>query len=157
MDIEEFVRRLEDPVFLTLFIAFVWCAIMLLIARVGGWSQLAGYYRATGPGPTQTWGFQSISLRYYTGYNGCITMGTDAAALHLSVWLPFRVGHPNLRIPWEDLHKAATPERFGVIRLFVTRAPQIPLRLRQGQIERLEAARGQPINVVKEGLSTSWS
>lgn len=157
MNIEEFLRRLDDPVFMLLFILFLWCAIMLLISRVGGWSQLAGYYRAGGLGPTQTWGLQSISLRYYTGYNGCVTMGIDAAALHLSVWPPFRIGHPNLRIPWEDLHKAAAPERFGVIRLFVSKAPQIPLRLRQSQIERLEAARGQPIPVAKEGVSALWT
>lgn len=157
MDSEAFVRQLADPKFVLLFVVFSWCAVMILISRLGGWSRLAEDYRADGLSPTQTWGVQSISLRYYTGYNGCITMGSDSAALYLSVWLPFRIGHPNLRIPWGDLSKSATPSRFGVVRLIVSKAPHIPLRLRQSQIERLEAARGQAIPAEPEGARMSWS
>ena len=155
--VEGFVRQFEDPKFLLLFSVLSWCAVMLLISRIGGWSRLAEYYPNNNLEPTQTWGFESVSLRYYTGYNGCINMGCDSAALYLSVWLPFRIGHPNLRIPWSDLHKSAAPIRFGVVRLIVSKAPDIPLRLRQSQVERRESTLGQAIPTDQEGASLSWT
>ncbi len=44
-------------------------------------------------------------------YNGCLTIHSSAEGLHLSVWLPFRLGHPPLFIPWDTVHNA-TAKRF---------------------------------------------
>ena len=41
-------------------------------------------------------------------YSGCLTIYTSPTGLHLSVWLPFRLGHSPVFIPWSAVRNAET-------------------------------------------------
>ena len=84
------------------FAAF-WCGIVFVLASVGGWRRLARTCRATGApgGRMSSWETGRIGG---VPYRNMLTIHASASGLHLSVPLPFRVGHPDLMIPWSAVH-----------------------------------------------------
>jgi hypothetical protein len=104
------------------------------IATLTGWSALAKRFRA-GPGPygeCKTAGpfLYTVYLRYWTHYSSVIRLTAAADAMYLSVLLPFRIGHPPLRIPWDEIQfgRARRLWRNYVV-LTLGSAEQIPMRI----------------------------
>ena len=74
-----------------------WFALMYLISRISGWSQLALYYQDVSPYEGRRRRFQSASMRWMMGYNkNCLTFGPSRDGLHISIMFPMRIAHPNL-------------------------------------------------------------
>ena len=87
-----------------LFVPFVWILVSFVIARIGGWSRLAKVYPAQANTlDGESWRFQSILMRWATGYNNCVTVGANPLGLGLSVLFLLRIGHPPLLFPWSDI------------------------------------------------------
>lgn len=80
----------------------IWCAVVFMLAVIGGWSRLAQYYQASSKFEGKTWGFRSGRMGI-TNYSGCLTIGVNDYGLYLAVFPLFRVGHPPLFIPWYDI------------------------------------------------------
>jgi hypothetical protein len=119
----------------------IWTLTVVLIARIGGWSQLAREY----PARTQLGGrrfrFQSGRMRLGTGYGSCLMVGSDPAGLHLEVLFPFRPGHPALFIPWSDVTVRDDRKSVrGGITLGFSRVPEVPLVLSGKLVEQLADA-----------------
>ena len=125
----------------------LWLTVCYLISIVGGWSRLAKEYRSDSRVDGRRWSFQSGSMRFGTSYTNVLTVGAGEAGLSLSMFILFRVGHPPLLIPWSDLRKHDASGWFRGQRLTSTKAPSVVLRFRSGLIEKIEAARGQPIEM----------
>ena len=87
------------------FVAFIglFIGLFILIARLSGWTTLAAFYRLSGSFSGECWRFRSGELRWKMGYNNCLTVGVNPAGLYLSVFFLFRLGHPDLFIPWADV------------------------------------------------------
>jgi hypothetical protein len=79
-----------------------WCWLIWFLAHISGWSNLAHYYRATGPFHGTVRHFRSGQLGW-SNYGLCLTIGTNAEGLYLAVLLPFRPGHPPLFVPWAQV------------------------------------------------------
>jgi hypothetical protein len=99
-----------DPLIVTalpLAFAAVWCAVLSIIARVGGWSALADSYRAdsTHDGPRKR--FQSIAIERLraipVAVNNVAEVGVEGSHLRLAMFGPFRPFHPPLKIPFADI------------------------------------------------------
>jgi hypothetical protein len=90
------------PLFLVLFAAS-WVFILTLMAKLGGWSELAHRYaRPPDARPSTRFYFQSMVLRSPgMGYHGCVNIGASERGLFLSTIPPFQFAHPQLMIPWE--------------------------------------------------------
>jgi hypothetical protein len=135
-----------------IFIAFVafWCLVCTLIGLVSGWSALSRRFTAQSQplgeflqaGPL----FYSVYLRFWGHYSSVVRVISATDALYLSVLLPFRPGHPPLRIPWNEITLGRTKflwQKFIVLTL--GNEEQIPLRipermaLKLGLMERLPA------------------
>jgi hypothetical protein len=82
-----------------------WCAIMYWISFMGGWRQLATRYRSSSPISGTAWRFRSATLhhRMESNYGSCLKLTANEEGLGLSVFFPFRVGHPPLFIPWSEM------------------------------------------------------
>ena len=79
---------------------FLWTIVSWFIALLSGWRLLAQRFRTKRSSFTrQKWYMQSARTRFGTHYNGCLTIGADAAGLYLAPMLMFRSGHPPLFIP----------------------------------------------------------
>jgi hypothetical protein len=70
---------------------------------IGGWAALAKRYRATNAPPGKQFSFQSAQLGM-ANYGSCLTIVVSADGLYLSVFPPFRFGHPPILIPWAEIH-----------------------------------------------------
>mgnify|MGYP001793864918 CR=1 FL=1 len=82
-----------------------WCLVVFLIAKLGGWQQLAEAYRIeqypTGRSRRRG-GLQTIYLNK-SRYKGSVTIDYDEYGLYMQTMILFRIGHPLLYIPWEDV------------------------------------------------------
>lgn len=95
----------------TLALLAMWCLLLMLLARLGGWTAVARTYRATEPGHGLLYRFQSGSFAW-VDYNGVLTLHVSADGVRIAVLWPFRPGHPPLMIPWQAIHVVEVIERW---------------------------------------------
>ena len=88
--------------FLVIFPLF-WCAICLLLSRVGGWSRLARHY-GTDEKPSGLKSTMQSAKINLVSYNNCLTVHVSEAGIYLSIMFLFRLGHQPVMIPWRDIH-----------------------------------------------------
>jgi hypothetical protein len=85
--------------------AGMWCAVSLLLSRMGGWFRLAQEF----PAHAQPSGRRFIMQGGMVGrvqYSGCLTIYSSPEGLYLSVLFPFRLAHPPIFIPWGAIQGA---------------------------------------------------
>ena len=74
---------------------------------------------------------QSASMRG-VGYRSCLTIGTGVEGLYIAVLFLFRVGHPPLFIPWNDIKiRRKKILGFPLLVLKFARAPAVALTIPQ--------------------------
>ena len=135
------MQALAFPILL--FIGF-WLALNFLISFLTGWLALARIYRATQPFEGERWYFQSAKFRFTSGYKQVLTIGANTEGLFLSVLFLFRVGHPPLFMPWQDI--STRPTKFLWFQMYqfeFRQAPSVSLRLKENLGENIQAAAGQ--------------
>lgn len=114
-----------------------------IAAAVGGWGQLANYYRATNP-------FEG-KKRVASGgmglanYGFSLLLGADARGFSMETTGFVRTGHAPLFIPWSDV-KATEASGLFAPRVLVefSRAPGIVLRLTKKTVLQLKEGAGAP-------------
>jgi hypothetical protein len=91
----------QTPLEFLVFFVVMWVGVSLLLSKISGWSRLAEHYRLVGSfaGPKSY--MCSAMFRRFVGYNNVLIVGFDQTGLYLAVWIPFRIGHPPLLIPWQ--------------------------------------------------------
>jgi hypothetical protein len=98
---------LSTPYAFAVFFVALWCLISLIVSFVGGWHKLSLRFRAQSEpyGDTRTAGpfFYGVQMKYRLGYNNVIRITAAEDALYLSILFLFRVGHPPLRVPWNEI------------------------------------------------------
>lgn len=119
----------QNPSYSFLFFVLLWVAISFLISRLSGWGDLASYYSYNGQLVTRKLYLQSGSLRWLTGYRGCLTIGATPEGLYLAVLFLFRMGHEPLFIPWREISIRRKNIIFGLrmLEFRFNHAPTIPL------------------------------
>ena len=121
-----------------LFLA-VFLLVMFLLSAMSGWRRLAHQYRAHGPAPASRrylcWG--QMGPVYF---RNCLTVGGDERGLYLAVFLPFRLFHPPLLIPWSELH-GRVQERliFTTCDTFEVGPDRVRVRIRSRNLERFDS------------------
>jgi hypothetical protein len=94
----------------------VWCAICFFISLLTGWFDLGRRFkRQSDPyGETKSVGplFYTIYMRLWSHYSSVIRLTAASDALYVSILFPFRIGHPPLRIPWDEIKFARTRHFF---------------------------------------------
>lgn len=89
-----------------------WCA-MHVVSLLSGWQKVARQFPANRPPGGARFNIQSVSLRGIN-YNNCLTIYRDDFGLHVYPWLPFRVAHPPLLIPWTEIHNPVESKFLGM-------------------------------------------
>ncbi len=127
------------PHFLLIFPFFifgVWVLVSLLTSSLSGWGLLASHFSSDRQpsGNTTTAGpfFYVVYLRFWTHYGSMVRVTAANDALYLSVLFLFRIGHPPLRIPWNEIRFSTTTyffRRYMVLTLGTDE--QVPMRISQ--------------------------
>ena len=98
---------IDDRVWLWLWFPFAfvgaWTGIVLLLSRIGGWHELAQRYPATCSCTGEQFRMQSARMRWGAAYSNIVNLGADSSGLFLSIFPPFRAGHPPLFISWSEI------------------------------------------------------
>jgi hypothetical protein len=150
-----FIQR--NPAAVLVFVVAFWCFIIFLVSMVTGWfaltrrfrkqSEPCGEIRSAGPF------FYTVYMRYWCHYSSGIRLTAASDALFLSVILPLRIGHPPLRIPWNEIQFGRT-RRFlrDYIDLTLGSEERIPLRIPErmaaklGLLDRVPGQAAKPDN-----------
>jgi hypothetical protein len=124
-------------VYLSLFVAagFAFLALICFLnSLLSGWHLLASRFCAQSEPYDQTLSagpyFYTVYMRFWTHYSNIITLIAVEDALYLSVMFSFRVGHPPLRIPWNEIEFSQTRRfwwRYAVLTL--GEEEKIPMRI----------------------------
>lgn len=97
---------LSSPYSFVILFAALWCAICFLVSLLSGWYSLSKRFRKQSEpyGETRIAGplFYSVRMRF-GNYGNSIRLAAAEDALYASVLFLFRVGHPPLRIPWDQI------------------------------------------------------
>jgi len=130
--------------------AFVgmWLLVSFLLSAMGGWRALAQQYAAQSAFSGTRFRFRSAQLGGYVNYGSCLTLGATPHGLYLAVLPFFRMAHPPLFIPWNDItaHEARS-WFFAAIEFEFARAPGASLRLSRGLAQALLDASGSHVLV----------
>ena len=134
------MESIIDRYFFLFFLA-LWFGISFLLSVFGGWRQLSKCYRSTGFFKGRKFYFQSAAMRLLTGYNRVLILGINSEGLYLSILFLFRVGHPPLLVPWEDISWTEKPGRFfGGFKLQFASCPSIPFLISRRLMEKIANA-----------------
>jgi hypothetical protein len=133
----------RTPFFIIFFALSMMVIVSFFIALVGGWFELGWAYRATRDFAESSWRFQDAQFRLLTGYNNILTVGSNAEGLYLAVFFPFRIGHPPLFIPWQDVSvRLGRFLWFRVYKFEFRQVPSVHLRLREELGKKIQIAAG---------------
>jgi hypothetical protein len=116
MPASAFDNSLVSDLGIALFCIIFICGVGFLISLQSGWFSLGRRFkRQSDPyGETKTAGpyFYTVYMRWWSKYSSMIRLTAAGDALYVSILFPLRIGHPPLRIPWDEI-------RFGRTKLFL--------------------------------------
>jgi hypothetical protein len=142
-------------VFLIVFPLF-WSGIVYLIARFGGWSDLAKHYAIQEPFSGTTFQMQSVTIGMLGNYRSVVTIGANYDGLYLNPLVVYRPGHPPLLIPWDDIEtRDARGLSFGEMVSFSPRkTPKRTISISKKLADKLSnvSCREWPLGIAREGM-----
>jgi hypothetical protein len=124
----------STPYIFPIFFIAMWFGVGYLVSFMSGWFALSKRFRKQSEpyGETRSAGpfFYTVYTRFWTHYSSVIGMTAAKDALYLSVLFLFRVGHPPLRIPWDEIQLSRTKYFWrSYVVLTLGREEQIPFRI----------------------------
>jgi hypothetical protein len=123
--------------FLVLFIG-MWVSISFLFSLLSGWDKLGKFYESSGEFIGDQWDMQSIRLGLVS-YRSCITLGINSSSMYLAILFPFRIGHPKLEIPLDEISGWESKGLvFRYVYISYRKSPKTQMRLSKKQADRLE-------------------
>lgn len=140
------------PLLVLILFSLFWCFVVWMISLIGGWQRLAKRYRAQQPASGKRW-FNQYGYVNRARYRNALNLATNDTGLFLETMPLFRIGHPRLFIPWQDLHNPRNVtyrRRWPLVQVDVGAPPQATLSLPAaifadggGYAIMLDAAQGQ--------------
>lgn len=120
-------------------------SLIWFIGFVTGWQRMARLYPMPPVSPDEKqFRMRSLSFSAINSYNNCVTFGISDMGLSISQMIVFRIGHPPIFIPWEDLlaEKKVYFKRIEVVRLVFVSHPKLQLLVSRNLCEQLAEAAG---------------
>ena len=110
-----------------LFVLALWISVTLLISIIGGWRLLSKAYRTDFPFAGRKMRMKSGRMRWRTNYVASLTIGANPEGLFLGVFPIFRIGHPPLFIPWNDIstEDRNRPVFFPTVKFIFSKCPNV--------------------------------
>ncbi len=77
-----------------------WMGIVLLLSKLGGWSELAARFGSDAPPQGELFTWCSARLRMVVSYSNCLRITVSRQGVHMRTLVFFKMGHQPLFIPW---------------------------------------------------------
>ncbi|MCB1051458.1 MAG: hypothetical protein KDC71_12745 [Acidobacteria bacterium] len=114
-------------VLLPIFFVGLWLGIIYLLRWFSGWGRLAESYQHDEE-PSHIFRFESAYVGWVR-FNGVLNLGITKSGLYLRPMFVFKLFHPGLLIPWQQLELDPRPRWFGMRRFRIKSHPKITLDL----------------------------
>lgn len=126
---------------LPLFFVGAWIFAGWWVSRLSGWHKLAQHFVLQSDIPGECWRFSSASMRWGMNYNNCLTIGSSPVGFSLSMpWL-FRLSHPPLFIPWNEIsHRPTKILWMDMVRFDLGRDEAVPFTVRRKLADQIQRA-----------------
>ena len=95
---------MERPALFVPLLASLWVVVGFALSRIGKWHSLARRFRAAEKPNGKAFAFKSGQIGVVS-YGNCLNVTLAKEGLHLSVFFPFRIGHPPLLLPWTEVSR----------------------------------------------------
>jgi hypothetical protein len=111
--------------FIACFFGIFWPIGCAILAKLGGWEAVSKSYPYTGEIPQDNqWSFRSLHIRGIGAYRQAVTVALDTTGIYFEMFLLFRLFHPPIFVPWEDVFiSEARIFIFPAIKLSFKKAP----------------------------------
>ncbi|MGD0346628.1 MAG: hypothetical protein ABSA85_07730 [Terracidiphilus sp.] len=134
MQASPFDNPLVSDLGIALFCIIGVCGVGFLISLQSGWFYLGRRFkRQSDPyGETKSAGpfLYTVYMRWWSKYSSVIRLTAASDALYVSILFPLRIGHPPLRIPWDEIGFGRTKFFFRTyIVLTLGSEEKIPMRI----------------------------
>ena len=134
MPASTFDNSLLSNLGIALFCIIFICGVGFLISLQSGWFSLSRRFKQQSDpyGDTKTAGpfFYTVYMRWWSKYSSMIRLTAAADALYISILFPLRIGHPPLRIPWDEIRFGRTKFFFRTyLMLTLGNEEKIPMRI----------------------------
>jgi hypothetical protein len=124
--------------------SFLYITVSIVISYVRGWASLSKRFRFRGQFSGNRWRWQSGHMRWIAAYGNCLTVGANINGLYLATSPLFRLAHPPLLIPWNEVaHSKRRMLFFPMVRFELGREIAIPFWVRETLAERLKNDAGK--------------
>jgi len=125
---------ITSPLGVIIFVIALWCAVCFFISFLTGWFALSRRFRKQSEpyGDVRSAGpfLYTVYMRFWSHYSSVIRLVAAEDALYASVLPPFRIGHPPLRIPWDEIQFSRTKYLWlNLIQLTLGNEEKIPMRI----------------------------
>jgi hypothetical protein len=122
---------------------FLWVVVSFVISYTGGWAALAGKFRYRGKFNGPKWRGQSGKMRGLARYRNCLVVGGNPEGLYLAVFFPFRMAHPPMFIPWNEVTLTKSRVWFvPMVRFQLGRELSVPFWIRESLANRIRKVAG---------------
>ncbi len=134
MPVSTFGNPLVSDLGIALFCIIFICGVGFLISLQSGWFSLSRRFKQQSDpyGDTKTAGpfFYTVYMRWWSKYSSMIRLTAAADALYISILFPLRIGHPPLRLPWDEIRFGRTKFFFRTyLMLTLGNEEKIPMRI----------------------------
>lgn len=126
----------------------LWCLQSYLSSIASGWQSLIPRFASTSEYLGETLTIRrfprEICMRWGIDYTNVVQLAPDEDGLHLSAFLPFRIGHPPLLIPWREIHEKTVDGLWrSYVLLILGNTERIPMRISKRLANDLRAERAE--------------
>ncbi|KAA3656831.1 MAG: hypothetical protein DWQ04_29950 [Chloroflexi bacterium] len=140
----------EQPIFaifaliiMLIFVAGLWSAINLFVSRVFGWHKISEQYWGQLTQYNKRFFMQTLATSFLGHYSGIVNIAVSNDYLGISVIFPYRIGHPPLKIPLEDISGVQkTTFIFPKVHLQLRKIPAQDVTISLRLAEKIEKASG---------------
>ncbi len=116
----------------------------IAVGKLGGWTRLGYSYQSHEVPIGTCFRFQSVDFRWLIGYGGCVRSTVTSGGLHLAAPIIFRIGHPSLLFPWEQIAaKSIKVLGMDYVELRFQEQPDLMIRIRRWLADKIQAGGGK--------------
>ncbi len=101
------------PVLFPFYFVGLWVTVVFLLARMGGWKKLSEEYAWRGEPIPKSWKKWQYARIGWVNYNGCLEFGATERGVVIRTFFLFKISHPPLFVPWEDITLTERKALFG--------------------------------------------
>lgn len=118
-------------------------AFISMVISAAGWQTLTSVYDDRDLSASETWLAPFVSFGWLSQYRGVVRIETDPIGVRFSVLWLFKAGHRPFVVPWAEVTVEDAAGWYQKVTFM--QAPNKPLRMNRGSVERMETAAGRSL------------